>query len=74
MRVTETLIKQNNQKEEKKIRSSQQEYFMDMYKDKGKQQFFNQTKSVFDVEDTTSINTRKSVFDEQAVFKITDKR
>lgn len=69
MRVTQDLIRYNNQNNEKNRRLSEVEYQIDTYMEKPKTGFINSSDSVFKMKNE-GINTAESVFDKQAVFKV----
>ena len=70
MRVTESLIRQNKIKNQKKNQFNEDNEPTMRYQEK-KQEYWalNQNKSVFESQFQDGINTAESVFDEKAVFR-----
>lgn len=70
MRVTESLIRQNKIKNQKKNQFNEDNEPTMRYQEK-KQEYWalNQNKSVFESQFQDGINTAESVFDKKAVFR-----
>ena len=70
MRVTESLIRQNKIKNQKKNQFNEDNEPTMRYQEK-KQEYWalNQNKSVFESKFQDGINTAESVFDKKAVFR-----
>lgn len=69
MRVTESLLRQNNQKR-KKSGTNEEDEPTQCYRERGVERWtINQTKTAFDSPFSEGINTGENVFDRQAVFR-----
>ena len=70
MRVTESLIRQNKIKNQKRTQFNEDDETTMRYQE-GKREYWalNQNKSVFESRLQEGINTEKSVFDKKAVFR-----
>ena len=71
MRVTESLIRQNRIKNQKKNQFNEEDAPTMRYKEENHEYWaLNQNKSVFESRFQDGINTTESIFDKKAVFKI----
>ena len=71
MRVTESLLRQNNLKNKSRNRYQEDDEPTQTYrKQKWEYWALNQNKTVFDSPLKDGLNSRKSVFDQQAVFQM----
>ena len=76
MRITEGLIKSQNEKRQKEIRDKENnsvafeedvgDYYM--YMDRKPAGFLNDYRGVFDTKDEKALNTAPSIFDRTAIF------
>lgn len=70
MRVTESLLRQNNMKKNKKKSDNEEDEPTQSYREKKYEYWaLNQNKTAFDSPMDEGINTRASVFERQAVFR-----
>ncbi|MBR5316444.1 MAG: hypothetical protein IKU39_00935 [Lachnospiraceae bacterium] len=70
MRVTESLIRQNKIKNQKKNQFNEDDAPTMRYKEESREyRVLNQNKSVFESKFQEGINTAESIFDKKAVFR-----
>ncbi len=70
MRVTESLLRQNNLKNKNKNRYNEDDEPTQTYREERWEYWaLNQNKTAFDSPLDDGLNSRKSVFDQQAIFR-----